>query len=100
MGTPESELDSRHVCLFVLQVEGLYKNYGDLAPLKKLVELKEKYHYRLYLDQTFSFGSFGATGTYYSSHSIQEEQDWEAAVALEDLPGMGTEVGSPATPRS
>lgn len=45
------------------QVEGLYKHFGDLAPLKELVALKKKYCYRLYLDQTFSFGTFGATGT-------------------------------------
>jgi hypothetical protein len=44
------------------QVEGLYKNFGDLCPLQELVALKKKYRYRLYLDQTFSFGTFGATG--------------------------------------
>jgi serine palmitoyltransferase len=46
---------------FIL-VEGLYKNFGDLCPLPDIVALKKKYCYRLYLDQTFSFGCFGATG--------------------------------------
>jgi len=40
-------------------VEGLYKNYGDLAPLAKLIELKKKYCFRLVVDETYSFGCFG-----------------------------------------
>lgn len=44
------------------QVEGLYKNFGDLCPLQELVALKKRYCYRLYLDQTYSFGTLGATG--------------------------------------
>jgi serine palmitoyltransferase len=43
-------------------VEGLYKNLGTVAPLDKIVELKHKYHYRLILDESFSFGTLGETG--------------------------------------
>lgn len=43
-------------------VEGLYKNIGSIAPLDKIVELKHKYHYRLMLDESFSFGTLGETG--------------------------------------
>mmetsp|Transcript_13666 Transcript_13666/g.24508 ORF Transcript_13666/g.24508 Transcript_13666/m.24508 type:complete len:328 (+) Transcript_13666:2-985(+) len=43
-------------------VEGLYKNLGTVAPLDKIVELKHKYHYRLILDESFSFGTLGTTG--------------------------------------
>lgn len=43
-------------------VEGLYKNLGTIAPLDKVVELKHKYHYRLILDESFSFGTLGKTG--------------------------------------
>lgn len=43
-------------------VEGLYKNLGTVAPLDKIVDLKHKYHYRLMLDESFSFGTLGATG--------------------------------------
>eukprot|EP00339_Tiarina_fusa_P005204 CAMPEP_0117018526 /NCGR_PEP_ID=MMETSP0472-20121206/14320_1 /TAXON_ID=693140 ORGANISM="Tiarina fusus, Strain LIS" /NCGR_SAMPLE_ID=MMETSP0472 /ASSEMBLY_ACC=CAM_ASM_000603 /LENGTH=496 /DNA_ID=CAMNT_0004723211 /DNA_START=415 /DNA_END=1905 /DNA_ORIENTATION=+ len=43
-------------------VEGLYKNLGTVAPLDKIVQLKHKYHYRLILDESFSFGVLGATG--------------------------------------
>jgi len=27
-------------------IEGVYANYGDIAPLKEIVELKEKYKFR------------------------------------------------------
>merc|ERR1712146_346316 len=40
-------------------VEGLYKNYGDIAPLDKLIELKKKYCFRLVVDESYSFGCFG-----------------------------------------
>jgi serine palmitoyltransferase len=43
-------------------VEGLYKNIGSIAPIDKIVELKHKYHYRLMLDESFSFGCLGGTG--------------------------------------
>jgi serine palmitoyltransferase len=43
-------------------VEGLYKNLGTIAPLDKIVQLKHKYHYRLILDESFSFGTLGKTG--------------------------------------
>lgn len=43
-------------------VEGLYKNLGTIAPLDKIVRLKHKYHYRLILDESFSFGTLGETG--------------------------------------
>lgn len=43
-------------------VEGLYRNYGDLCPLPRLLELKAKYCYRLILNEALSFGVLGATG--------------------------------------
>eukprot|EP00980_Cylindrotheca_fusiformis_P014791 scaffold4026_cov117-Cylindrotheca_fusiformis.AAC.26 len=43
-------------------VEGLYKNLGTIAPLDKIVDLKNKYNYRLILDESFSFGTLGKTG--------------------------------------
>ncbi|CAM9262449.1 unnamed protein product, partial [Ectocarpus sp. 6 AP-2014] len=41
-------------------VEGLYRNYGDLCPLPRLLELKAKYCYRLILNEALSFGVLGA----------------------------------------
>ncbi|CAF0818149.1 unnamed protein product [Didymodactylos carnosus] len=45
-----------------LIVEGLYMNYGDLCPLPRMVELKYKYKYRIFIDESVSFGTIGQTG--------------------------------------
>lgn len=42
-------------------VEGIYSNFGDLAPLDKIFELKEKYRYRLIVDESLSLGVLGKT---------------------------------------
>lgn len=42
--------------------EGLSANYGDIAPLPKLIKLKEKYKYRLVLDESQSIGVIGSRG--------------------------------------
>lgn len=43
-------------------VEGIYANYGDIAPLDAIYQLKEKYKWRLMVEESFSFGVLGATG--------------------------------------
>ncbi|KAG0038868.1 serine palmitoyltransferase component [Podila clonocystis] len=42
--------------------EGLFQNYGDMAPLDKIMELKHRYKYRVILDESNSFGLLGKTG--------------------------------------
>lgn len=42
--------------------EGLYKNTGLIAPLDKIVGMKHEFHYRLILDESYSFGALGETG--------------------------------------
>ncbi|KAL1884150.1 hypothetical protein VTK73DRAFT_6819 [Phialemonium thermophilum] len=42
--------------------EGLFETTGDASNLPKLVELKEKYKFRIMLDETWSFGVLGRTG--------------------------------------
>ncbi|KAL2106868.1 hypothetical protein VUR80DRAFT_6102 [Thermomyces stellatus] len=42
--------------------EGLFESVGDCVDLPKLVELKEKYKFRIILDETWSFGVLGRTG--------------------------------------
>ncbi|ELU18888.1 hypothetical protein CAPTEDRAFT_226782 [Capitella teleta] len=46
---------------FIL-VEGLSMKHGDLCPLPKLVELKNKYRVRVFMDESLSFGTIGKTG--------------------------------------
>jgi len=45
-----------------LVVEGLYYNYGDICPLREIMALKEKYKFRLFLDESSSIGTLGDTG--------------------------------------
>lgn len=42
--------------------EGLFENYGDSPDLKRLVEIKNKYKFRLLLDESNSFGVLGDNG--------------------------------------
>ncbi|KAJ4292914.1 serine palmitoyltransferase component [Collariella sp. IMI 366227] len=42
--------------------EALFEMTGDINNLPKLIELKEKYKFRLMLDETWSFGVLGRTG--------------------------------------
>ena len=48
--------------------EGLFENDGVIADLPKLIELKKKFKYRLYLDENFSFGVLGAHGRGLTEH--------------------------------
>ncbi|KAK7707817.1 serine palmitoyltransferase component [Botryosphaeria dothidea] len=48
--------------------EGLFENFGDMADLPKLIELKLKYKFRLILDETWSYGVLGRTGRGLSEH--------------------------------
>jgi serine palmitoyltransferase len=48
--------------------EGIYQNLGDIAPLPKLVELKNKYKFRLILDESMSVGTLGQTGRGLTEH--------------------------------
>lgn len=49
--------------------EGIYQNFGDIAPLKRLVALKEQYKYRLILDESMSVGALGRTGRGLTEHA-------------------------------
>mmetsp|Transcript_27700 Transcript_27700/g.43579 ORF Transcript_27700/g.43579 Transcript_27700/m.43579 type:complete len:609 (+) Transcript_27700:127-1953(+) len=45
-----------------LVVEGMYRNWGTLAPLKEIVALKEEFHYRLIVDDSHGIGTLGKSG--------------------------------------
>ncbi|KAK4612062.1 Serine palmitoyltransferase 1 [Fulvia fulva] len=42
--------------------EGLFENVGDMVNLPKIIELKDKYKFRVILDETWSYGVLGRTG--------------------------------------
>ncbi|PON61888.1 Glycine dehydrogenase (decarboxylating) [Parasponia andersonii] len=43
-------------------VEAVYQNSGQIAPLDEIIRLKEKYRFRVLLDESNSFGVLGRTG--------------------------------------
>ncbi|ODV87348.1 hypothetical protein CANARDRAFT_26751 [[Candida] arabinofermentans NRRL YB-2248] len=42
--------------------EGLFENFGDSPDLARLVEIKNKYKFRLALDESYSIGTLGPNG--------------------------------------
>jgi len=43
-------------------IEGLYQNYGDVAPLREIVALKNEYYFRIIMDDSLGVGTLGKTG--------------------------------------
>lgn len=51
-----------------LIIEGLYTNYGDVAPLPQIMKLKEKYKFRIMMDDSHGIGVLGANGRGTTEH--------------------------------
>ncbi|PKA62843.1 Long chain base biosynthesis protein 1a [Apostasia shenzhenica] len=49
-------------------IESVYQNSGQMAQLDDIVRLKEKYRFRLVLDESHSFGVLGNTGRGLAEH--------------------------------
>ncbi|KAK6919870.1 Aminotransferase, class I/classII, partial [Dillenia turbinata] len=49
-------------------VEAVYQNSGQIAPLDEIIRLKEKYRFRVLLDESNSFGVFGSSGRGLTEH--------------------------------
>lgn len=70
--------------------EGLFHNSGDVAPLPQLVELKRKYKYRLFVDETLSLGVLGNTG-----RGLPEQFNLDRSTSIDITVGsMATAFGS------
>ncbi|CDO91955.1 unnamed protein product [Kluyveromyces dobzhanskii CBS 2104] len=70
--------------------EGLFHRTGEIAPLPELVQLKRKYKYRLFVDETFSIGVLGATG-----RGLTEYFNMERATSIDITVGsLATAIGS------
>lgn len=48
--------------------EGIFRNTGEIAPLQEIIQLKEKYCYRIIVDESMSFGTIGKTGRGVTEH--------------------------------
>lgn len=55
-------LDKEPIRRRFIVTEGLFLNTGDICNLPRIVELKNKFKYRLFLDETLSIGVLGANG--------------------------------------
>ena len=49
-------------------IEGIYKNSGDIAPLKEILSLKAKYKWRIFVDESLSMFVLGKTGRGITEH--------------------------------
>ncbi|KAK4277449.1 hypothetical protein QN277_015447 [Acacia crassicarpa] len=49
-------------------VEAVYQNSGEIAPLDEIVRLKEKYHFRVFVDESNSIGVLGSSGKGLTEH--------------------------------
>ncbi|KAI3801826.1 hypothetical protein L1987_29943 [Smallanthus sonchifolius] len=49
-------------------VEAVYQNSGQIAPLDEIIQLKEKYKFRVLLDESNSFGVLGKSGRGLTEH--------------------------------
>ncbi|KAK9766891.1 serine palmitoyltransferase component [Basidiobolus ranarum] len=64
----EDLVTKRPVTRRFIVTEGLSLNYGDIAPLKKLIEFKHAYKFRIILDESLSFGVLGKRGAGLTEH--------------------------------
>jgi len=58
---------TKYVNLLVV-IESAYSMEGDIAPLEKIVALKEKYNFLLYVDEAHTFGFYGENGSGLCNH--------------------------------
>ncbi len=72
---------SKPLCRKLVIVEGIYANYGDLAPLDRIWPIKDKYKYRLMVDESHAFGVLGATGRGACEHFGLQPSQVRAAAA-------------------
>ncbi|KAI8916177.1 pyridoxal phosphate-dependent transferase [Gorgonomyces haynaldii] len=62
-------------------VEGIYSNYGDICPLPELLELKNKYKYRLIVEESNSIGVLGERGAGVCDHFNIPASDVDIIIA-------------------
>lgn len=75
--------------------ESLFRNHGDVIDLPKVVALCEKYFFRLFLDESFSFGVLGDHGRGITEHCHVPVAD--VAIICGSLAGAAAGVGGFST---
>ncbi len=77
--------------------EGVYGMSGDLGKLREIIALKEKYDFRLLVDDAHGFGTMGATGAGTGEHlGVQDDIDLYFGTFAKAMAGIGAFVASDA----
>ena len=75
--------------------EGVFGMAGDLGNLKAITDLKEKYSFRLLVDDAHGFGTMGATGMGTGEHfGVQDKIDLYFSTFAKSMAGIGGFVAS------
>ncbi|MCG8410599.1 MAG: aminotransferase class I/II-fold pyridoxal phosphate-dependent enzyme [Bacteroidales bacterium] len=75
--------------------EGVFGMAGDLGKLKEIVELKEKFNFRLLVDDAHGFGTMGESGAGTGEHlGVQDGIDVYFATFAKAMAGIGAFVAS------
>ncbi|MCB2195146.1 MAG: aminotransferase class I/II-fold pyridoxal phosphate-dependent enzyme [Bacteroidetes bacterium] len=75
--------------------EGVFGMAGDLGKLKDIVALKEKYNFRLLVDDAHGFGTMGETGAGSGEHfGVQDGIDIYFSTFAKAMAGIGAFVAS------
>jgi len=79
----------------LLITEGVFGMAGDLGKLKEIVALKEKYNFRILVDDAHGFGTMGKTGAGTAEHfDVQDGIDIYFATFAKAMAGIGAFVAS------
>jgi glycine C-acetyltransferase len=75
--------------------EGVFGMAGDLGNLKAIADLKDKYNFRLLVDDAHGFGTMGATGMGSGEHfGVQDKIDLYFSTFAKSMAGIGGFVAS------
>ncbi len=70
--------------------EGVYGMSGDLGKLKEITDFKEKYNFRLLIDDAHGFGTMGPTGAGTDEHfDVQDKVDIYFGTFAKSMAGIG-----------
>jgi 8-amino-7-oxononanoate synthase len=80
----------------LIVTDGVFSMEGDLANIPRLVELKEKYHARLMVDDAHGFGVMGPTGRGTAEHfGVHDKVDLQMATFSKSLASLGGVITGP-----
>jgi len=79
----------------LLITEGVFGMGGDQGKLKEIVALKDKYNFRLFIDDAHGFGTLGATGAGAAEEQgVQDEIDIYFSTFAKSMASIGAFISS------